>query len=108
NTLSPGDRVLAVTIGAFGDRFAGIAEAFGANVERYDVAWGEAADPSALGVHLAVHPPYEAVLVTHNETSTGVTNPLRELAAAIRSAPGGPLVVRSEERRVGKECGWGV
>ena len=93
NTLSPGDRVLAVTIGAFGDRFAGIAEAFGANVERYDVAWGEAADPSALGVHLAVHPPYEAVLVTHNETSTGVTNPLRELAAAIRSAPGGPLVV---------------
>src|SRR5439155_16569167 len=37
NTLPPGDRVLVVSIGAFGDRFAGIAEAFGANVERLDV-----------------------------------------------------------------------
>jgi aspartate aminotransferase-like enzyme len=93
NTLSPGDRVLVVTIGAFGDRFAGIAEAFGASVERLEVPWGEAADPAAIAAHLAANPPYAAVLVTHNETSTGVTNPLRELAAAIRSAPGDPLAV---------------
>jgi aspartate aminotransferase-like enzyme len=93
NTLSPTDRVLVVSIGAFGDRFAGIAEAFGADVERLDVPWGEVADPAALTDHLADHPPYAAVLVTHNETSTGVTNPIRELAAAIRSAPGNPLVI---------------
>src|SRR5437763_7622620 len=93
NTLSPGDRVLAVTIGGFGDRFSDIAEAFGADVERLEVAWGDAADPAGLTAHLAANPPYAAVLVTHNETSTGVTNPLRELAAAIRSGPGDPLVV---------------
>ena len=93
NTLSPRDRVLAVTIGGFGDRFSDIAEAFGADVERLEVAWGDAADPAGLTAHLAANPPYAAVLVTHNETSTGVTNPLRELTAAIRSAPGEPLAI---------------
>ena len=45
NTLSPGDRVLAVSIGAFGDRFAKIAEAYGANVDRVSAEWGWAAEP---------------------------------------------------------------
>jgi aspartate aminotransferase-like enzyme len=93
NTLSPGDRVLAVTIGSFGDRFAKIASIFGADVERYEVPWGEAADPAALAEHLAAHPAYRAVLLTHNETSTGVTNPLRELASVVRGAPGDPLLL---------------
>ncbi len=93
NTLSPGDRVLGVTIGAFGDRFAKIAEAFGAELDRLSVAWGEAADPEALRSRLAADGPYRAVLITHNETSTGVTNPLRELAAVVRDAPGDPLLL---------------
>jgi len=93
NTLSPGDRVLAVIIGGFGDRFASIAQAFGAEVERYEVAWGSAADPGALAAHLAGRPPYRAVLLTHNETSTGVTNPIRALSAAVHAAPGDPLVL---------------
>ena len=93
NALSPGDRVLAVTIGSFGDRFAKIALLFGADVERFEVPWGEAADPAALAAHLAANPPYRAVLLTHNETSTGVTNPLRELVAAVRNGPGDPLVL---------------
>lgn len=93
NALSPGDRVLVVTIGAFGDRFAGIATAFGADVEPFSVDWGSAADPDALAAHLASQPPYRSVLVTHNETSTGVMNPLRELATAVRGAPGDPLLI---------------
>jgi aspartate aminotransferase-like enzyme len=93
NTLSPGDRVLVVTIGGFGDRFAAIAQAFGADVQIMEVPWGQVADPADLAQHLAGNAPYAAVLVTHNETSTGVTNPIRELAAAIRSAPGDPLVI---------------
>ena len=93
NTLSPGDRVLAVSIGSFGDRFAQVATAFGAAVDRFDVEWGNAADPEALRAHLAGTEPYRAVLVTHNETSTGVANPLRELAEVIRAAPGDPLVI---------------
>ncbi|MBA3687887.1 MAG: alanine--glyoxylate aminotransferase family protein [Chloroflexi bacterium] len=93
NTLSPGDRVLAVTIGSFGDRFAKIASAFGAEVERFEIPWGEAADPQAIAQHLATNPAYRAVLLTHNETSTGVTNPLRELVEAVHNAPGDPLVL---------------
>ena len=81
NTLSPSDRVLGVTIGGFGDRFSKIATAFGADVHRLEFPWGEPADPTVLGEHLAASPPYRAVLLTHNETSTGVVNPLPELAA---------------------------
>ncbi|HEY8921922.1 MAG TPA: alanine--glyoxylate aminotransferase family protein, partial [Candidatus Limnocylindria bacterium] len=112
NTLSPGDRVLAVTIGSFGDRFAKIATAFGAGVERFEVAWGEAADPGALAQHLAANPAYRAVLLTHNETSTGVTNPLRELAEAVRKAPGDPLVLVDGISGLGampfEMDGWGI
>jgi aspartate aminotransferase-like enzyme len=93
NTLSPGDRVLVVTIGSFGDRFALVADAFGAAVDRFEVEWGSAADPEALRAHMAGAEPYRAVLVTHNETSTGVANPMRELAEVIRAAPGDPLVI---------------
>jgi aspartate aminotransferase-like enzyme len=93
NSLSPGDRVLSVTMGAFGDRFAKIATVFGADVERFEVPWGTAADPDALRSHLSGAAPYRAVLVTHNETSTGVANPLRELAAAVHDSPGDPLLV---------------
>jgi len=93
NTLSPGDRVLVVTIGSFGDRFAQIATAFGADVERFEVEWGEAADPEVLRQHLASSDAYHAVLITHNETSTGVANPLRALAEIVRGAPGDPLLL---------------
>jgi aspartate aminotransferase-like enzyme len=93
NTLSPGDRVLSVITGGFGERFAAIAEAFGAAVDRMEVPWGEAANPVAVAEHLRGAPPYRAVLLTHNETSTGVTNPLRELAAAIHAEPGDAMVL---------------
>jgi aspartate aminotransferase-like enzyme len=93
NTLSPGDRVLSVNTGGFGDRFAAIATAFGAQVESLAFEWGMPADPALLREHLASADPYAAVLITHNETSTGVTNPLRSLVAEVRSAPGDPLAV---------------
>lgn len=93
NTLSPGDRVLSVNIGAFGDRFAQVAAAFGANVDSLAFEWGTAADADALRERLAAGEPYRAVLVTHNETSTGVANPMRELAGVVRGAPGDPLLL---------------
>jgi len=93
NTHSPGDRVLAVSIGSFGDRFAAIAEAFGASVERLDFEWGTPADPDRLSEALRAGGPYRSVLLTHNETSTGVANPIRELVAAVREAPGEPLAL---------------
>ncbi|MGZ8564120.1 MAG: pyridoxal-phosphate-dependent aminotransferase family protein, partial [Candidatus Limnocylindria bacterium] len=93
NTMSPDDRVLSVNIGSFGDRFAKIATIFGADVTRFDAEWGTAADPAGLSDHLAGADPYHAVLITHNETSTGVVNPLADLVAAVRAAPGSPLVL---------------
>jgi aspartate aminotransferase-like enzyme len=84
NVVSPGDRVLAVTIGAFGDRFADLAEAFGAKVARLTLPWGEAADPEDLDALLSREPDIATVLITHNETSTGVTNPLETLAAVVK------------------------
>jgi aspartate aminotransferase-like enzyme len=86
NTLSPGDKVLVVSIGAFGDRFATIAETFGAQVTVLPYEWGQAADPEDVRKALAADPEIKAVLVTHNETSTGVTNPLEEIAKVVREA----------------------
>ena len=86
NTLSPGDKVLCLVIGAFGDRFAQIAKTFGAQVERMDFEWGQAVDERKLAARLKQDSAREikAVLVTHNETSTGVTNDLAAIAAVVR------------------------
>jgi aspartate aminotransferase-like enzyme len=93
NTLSPGDRVLGVSIGAFGDRFARIAQVYGAEVTKLEVDWGHAADPAVVRAALAAGRPYKAVLLTHNETSTGVMNPIPELAAAVRDASPETLIL---------------
>jgi aspartate aminotransferase-like enzyme len=86
NVLSPGDPVLAVTMGAFGDRFAKVAEVYGAAVTRLEVEWGEAPEPAAVREAAAAIPGLKAVLLTHNETSTGVTGDIPALAAAVREA----------------------
>jgi aspartate aminotransferase-like enzyme len=85
NVLSPGDHVLAVSIGEFGERFAEIAVAFGAEVRKLDFEPGTAADPKAVADALAADPAIRAVLVTHNETSTGVTNDVATIGKAIRA-----------------------
>jgi aspartate aminotransferase-like enzyme len=84
NLVSPGERIVVVTIGAFGDRFADLAEAFGAQVVRYALPWGEAADPQDLDDLLGKEPEVATVLITHNETSTGVTNRLQALAEVVK------------------------
>lgn len=84
NLLSPGDRVLSVPIGSFGQRYTEIAEAYGADVRRMEVEWGKAADPGEVAAALREEPACRALLLTHNETSTGVLNDIRLLAAAAR------------------------
>ena len=84
NLLSPGDLVLVASIGVFGDRFAEIARSFGAEVTKLDFPWGDPADPDAIRAELAANPRIKAVLVTHNETSTGVTNDLAAIAEVAR------------------------
>jgi aspartate aminotransferase-like enzyme len=85
NVLSPGDKVIVVSIGEFGERFSDIAAAFGAVVERVDFEPGTSADPAKVADALRATPDTKAVLVTHNETSTGVTNDVAAIAKAIRA-----------------------
>ncbi len=92
--LSPGDRVLAITIGAFGDRFAKIATVYGADVTKVAFDWGKAADVARVREALTAGGPWKAVLMTQNETSTAVTNPIGELAAVVKEvAPEALLLV---------------
>ena len=84
NTLSPGDKVLSVSIGVFGERFAAIAEQFGAEVIPLRFEWGKAADVDAVRQALQAEPKIKAVLVTHNETSTGVTNDLASISSVVK------------------------
>ncbi len=84
NTLSPGDKVLSVSVGVFGERFATIAEQFGAEVIPLRFEWGKAAEPKAIRQALEANPDVKAVLVTHNETSTGITNDLALISSTVK------------------------
>ena len=85
NHVSPGERVLVVTIGVFGNRFADIVSAYGGIPHVIEYEHGTAADPNQVDQVLASDPSIRTVLITHNETSTGATNvALPEIAKAVR------------------------
>lgn len=94
NLLSPGDRVLVASVGVFGERWVQISEAYRAQVDVMRYPHGMGFVPEEVAEHIRRHGPYRALFVTHNETSTGVTNDLAGLARAL--APMGdsrPLLV---------------
>ena len=91
NLVSPGDEMIAALCGNFGERFAALAAAYGADVVRLEFEWGQPVDPNDLAAVLERHPNAKVVLVTHNETSTGLTNPLEALARVAHQA--GRIVV---------------
>jgi aspartate aminotransferase-like enzyme len=84
NLFSPGDVLLSLSIGAFGDRYAAIARAYGAQVESLAEEWGSGNDPDRLRERLAADraKSIKGILVTQNETSTGAANDLEKLARA--------------------------
>ncbi|MFC2014872.1 pyridoxal-phosphate-dependent aminotransferase family protein [Chloroflexota bacterium] len=84
NTLSPGDKVLSISIGVFGDRLVTIAEKFGAEVTRLRAELGTAADVDEVRKALQNDASIKAVMITHNETSTGVTNDLASISAVVK------------------------
>jgi aspartate aminotransferase-like enzyme len=90
NLVSPGDSVLAVSHGEFGERWAAMAEVYGADVRRLAYEWGEIPRAADLARALT-DDPAELVLLVHSETSTGVVSDVEALAAAARDA--GALVV---------------
>jgi aspartate aminotransferase-like enzyme len=86
NLVNPGDKVLCLIIGNFGARWAKIAQGKGAIVEKLEVEWGKAIDPAALKKVLDADTNKEIkfVTLTHNETSTGVTNDVKALNEIIQ------------------------
>ena len=91
NLVSPGDEVVVALSGNFGERFGALASAYGADVVRLEFEWGQPVDADDLARVLESHPKAKVVLLTHNETSTGITNPLRQLARVAKDA--GRIVV---------------
>ena len=90
NLLSPGERVLVVTAGEFGDRWCRMAAAFGADVQELRYAWGETPQPDDLRSRLD-ETGAEVVIIVHSETSTGVVADVQTLARVAREA--GALVL---------------
>ena len=79
NLTQPGTRALAIVTGYFGDRLATMLSRYGATVERLDAKWGRAIDPALVRKALS-SARYDLVSIVHAETSTGVLNPLQDVA----------------------------
>jgi len=84
NTLSPADKVLSISNGAFGERFADIAARYGAEVIPLNFEWGKPVDLDVIEKTLKANGNFKAVLATHNETSTGMTNNIGEISAIVK------------------------
>lgn len=87
NLFSPGDKVLIVNGGKFGERWLQIARAYGLNAIEVKVEWGKAVKVETIEKHLGVYPDLRGVLVQASETSTTVVHPVREIAALTKSGP---------------------
>jgi serine---pyruvate transaminase len=85
-TASPGDRVLSIEGGKFGERWGEIAQAYGFDAHRMQVEWGTAFDPNVVADELKKHPETKAVYVELCETSTGTLFPVKEVAEITRSS----------------------
>ena len=86
NLINPGDKVLSLVIGNFGQRWAKIAKALGADVETIEVEPGNAINPIVLKERLDkdINKEIKIVTLTQNETSTGVTNDVKTLVSYIK------------------------
>jgi len=91
NLTSAGDRQLVLSAGNFGERWAGMVRAFGADLVHARLEWGETPEPEDLRSALADAGDVKVVYLTHSETSTGVVCDVQALAAVAKEA--GALVV---------------
>ena len=109
NVVFDGMRAVVIVTGYFGDRLVQILERYGARVRRIDVEWGRAVDPQRLRDELR-RDGADVVGIVHAETSTGVRNPVKELAAIAREK--GALTIVDTVTSLGGQdvdlAGWGV
>ncbi|MBW9221837.1 alanine--glyoxylate aminotransferase family protein [Methanothermococcus sp. SCGC AD-155-C09] len=84
NTVDKGDKVLIIANGNFGERFSKIAEVYGANIIMLENEWGDNAKPQDVKKILEENPDIKVVTIVHNETSTGVANPIKEIGEIVK------------------------
>lgn len=111
NTIQPGDTTLHVVGGKFGQRFQQIAEQFGANAKTLDITWGTAVTPEQVKKELEADPKIKLVTVIHNETSTGVAAPIKEIAAVVKQFDDVLFIVDTVSSLAGDEVNvdeWGI
>lgn len=83
NLTDEQEEVLVLVTGAFGDRFRKILEAYRLQVHAIETKWGEAVSPEQVKEMLIKHSGIKVVFATHSETSTGVLNPIKEIAQVV-------------------------
>ncbi|MBZ5600929.1 MAG: alanine--glyoxylate aminotransferase family protein [Acidobacteriia bacterium] len=109
NVVAPGERVLVCIHGQFGDRFAAIAQSIGAEVDQLQFEWGTAIDPAVVAAKLKTAD-YRAVVVIHNESSTGIYSDLAALGKIVRDTPA--LLIADSVSGLGglemRQDEWGV
>jgi aspartate aminotransferase-like enzyme len=109
NVFSPGDEVFVPLAGFFAERFKKLAGSQGLVVHTLEEEWGTRIDPAKVADALAAHP-VKAVLLTHSETSTGVIQPIEQLARVANDA--GAMVVVDVVSSLGAVPfdfdGWGI
>jgi alanine-glyoxylate transaminase/serine-glyoxylate transaminase/serine-pyruvate transaminase len=109
NLVEPGRRALVVVTGYFGERLVDMCGRYGADVVRVDGEWGRAIDPAAVEARLR-DGRFDLVAVVHAETSTGVENPVAQIAALARAH--GALTLADMVTSLGGQkadmAAWGV
>ena len=109
NLVEPGRRVLVVVTGYFGERLVEMCTRYGGAVTRVDGEWGRAIDPAAVEAALSKGK-FDLVAIVHAETSTGVRNPVPEVAALARAH--GALVLVDAVTSLGGQAldmaAWGI
>lgn len=93
NLLSPGDRVLIGTAGKFGERWVGLAKAYGIESVVVEVPYGQPIPIAEMKKRLDTQGPFRAVFIQATESSTGVSHDVKALAEAVHALPDTCLVV---------------
>ena len=87
NLFSPGDKVLVINGGKFGERWLNIANAFGLDPIEVKVEWGQAVKVDVVEKQLRLHPEIQSVMLQASETSTTVPHPVKEIASLTKNGP---------------------
>lgn len=110
NCIRDDRKVLHLVGGAFSERWAEISQLNGKQVDVIEVEWGQAHTPEMVAAALE-KASYDAVCVVHNETSTGVTNPIKDIAAVVRQHDETLMLVDTVSGFLGTELrvdDWGI